>query len=110
MRLKEEKEALYSDGQTLMERVTVTKVDKEKNIAILSNRITVQRIDTNGEFLRVDGKKGFALPLTEKTEQLWNKYVLYHQSKKALEEAQNHLKKGWRECNIEYLTKIANLR
>ena len=42
-KLKEGEEVIFSDGKTLMEKVTVESIDKKGGFAVLSNKVKVSR-------------------------------------------------------------------
>lgn len=97
-RLKKENQALYFDGQTLIELVEVVESNKENNIATLSNKIEVERSSSSGIFYRKNGKPGYAMTYDEN---LWESYKAYHQSRKKLGELMKEFQNGFSLENIQ---------
>lgn len=78
-KLKPGTELIYTDGKTLMEKLTVESIDKEKGYALLTNKVRVSReINKLGQYSRIDGKGiQHALPLTEENLKLYESYIAY---------------------------------
>lgn len=85
-KLKEGEEVIFSDGKTLMEKVTVESIDKKGGFAVLSNKVKVSRtLGPNGFYTRLDGKLSMILPLTDKSELGYQAFKSYFSIKRNLE-------------------------
>ena len=86
-KLKEGTEVIYTDNNTIMEKVTVISVDKKAGSAVLSNRVKVSRLlGPDDTFHRVDGKGDQkAWPINEKTEKIFQAYKAYFHTKRIIE-------------------------
>lgn len=78
-KLKPGTELIYTDGNTLMEKLTVESINKEKGYALLTNKVKVSReIDKFGKYNRTDGKGiQYALPLNEENLKVYESYIAY---------------------------------
>lgn len=86
-KLKEGDELIYSDGKTLMEKVTVESIDKKAGFAILSNKVKVARtLGPLGTYPRLDAKTTQVIrPLTEESELEYNAFKAYFSIKRNME-------------------------
>lgn len=85
-KLKEGEEVIFSDGKTLMEKVTVESLDKKGGFAVLSNKVKISRIlSPNGTFPRFDGKPSNIMPLTEESLKMWEAFKAYFHLKNNLD-------------------------
>lgn len=92
IKLTEGSKLIYSDTQTLMEKVEVIKVDKKQKSATLSNRVIISKnSNKKGEFIRLDGKPGNCYLLNEETERMYEGYIAYFQIKRFLATAPKEL-------------------
>lgn len=108
-KLREEQEVLYHDGQTLYEIAKVVEINKQQKTAKLSNKVIVNRIPHGDIFGRVDGKPGYAMPLNEKSEKLYQAYKSYNEVKRGLEKIHKSLKGGFKGTDPDYIIKLYNL-
>lgn len=84
-KLKEGEEVIFSDGKTLMEKVTVESIDKKGGFAILSNKVKVSRTTgPDGSYTRLEGPPRIILPLTDKSELDYQAFKSYFSIKKNL--------------------------
>lgn len=68
-KLKVGEEVFFLVSEKQMEKAQVESIDKKQGFAILSNRVKITRSkDKEGYYQRLDGKKGFAMPINEETE------------------------------------------
>lgn len=111
IKLKEGNSVIYQD-KTLMEKANVVSIDKKNGTAILSNKVIITRTtNLEGQFTRLDGRKGNAiiLPCTTENEQKYNAFVAYHQSKKSLEAIKKWLDDNGKSQDDEILEKVITL-
>ena len=84
-KLKEGEEVIFSDGKTLMEKVTVESIDKKGGFAVLSNKVKVSRtLGPDGSYTRLEGLPRIILPLTDKSELDYQAFKSYFSMKKNL--------------------------
>lgn len=108
-KLKPEQEVLYHDGKTLYEIAKVIEINKPQKIAKLSNKVVVSRIPSGEIFGRTDGKEGYALPLNEKNQTLFQAFKAYHELKRRLENIHHELRNGFKGSDPSYILKLNNL-
>lgn len=87
MKIKENTELIFTDGKTLMEKVTVTSIDKKQGFALLSNKVKVVRTSNpDNTFPRIDQRgEGYCLPLTEENEKKFEAYKAYFRIQRQME-------------------------
>lgn len=84
-KLKEGEEVIFSDGKTLMEKVTVESIDKKGGFAVLSNKVKVSRtMGPDGSYTRLEGPPRTILPLTDKSELDYQAFKAYFSIKRNL--------------------------
>jgi hypothetical protein len=113
-KLKEGEEVIFSDGKTLMEKVTVESIDKKGGFAVLSNKVKVSRTLGPDEFYtRLDGKSSMILPLTDKSELDYQAFKSYFSIKRNLEFIEAKIKdmkdKEFSELIVELDKKISKI-
>jgi hypothetical protein len=113
-KLKEGEEVIFSDGKTLMEKVTVESIDKKGGFAVLSNKVKVSRIlGPDGFYTRLDGKSSMILPLTDKSELDYQAFKAYFSIKRNLEFIEAKIKdmkdKEFSELIVELDKKISKI-
>lgn len=116
-KLKEGEEVIFSDGKTLMEKVTVEsidKIDKKGGFAVLSNKVKVSRtLGPDGFYTRLDGKSSMILPLTDKSELDYQAFKSYFSIKRNLEFIEAKIKdmkdKEFSELIVELDKKISKI-
>lgn len=92
-KLKEGEEVIFSDGKTLMEKVTVESIDKKGGFAVLSNKVKVSRtLGPDGNYIRLDGKSSMILPITEKALLGYSAFKSYFSIKRNIEIIESKLK------------------
>lgn len=106
MKKIKENEKVYFRTNSLFEETEVIEINKAQNLAILKNRVMVIRKSETNQFDRPDGKPGFALKITEETQELYSKYLVYNELKKALDEFLSAFKNGF---ESQSLTQMQNL-
>lgn len=87
-RLNPTDEVIYcTQDKTLMEKTAVESIDRQSASALLSNKVRVTRIiGADGTYSRIDGKKGFALPLTEENLRELEAFKAYFSIKRILDQ------------------------
>ncbi|UWG68042.1 MAG: hypothetical protein [Bacteriophage sp.] len=113
-KLKEGEEVIFSDGKTLMEKVTVESIDKKGGFAVLSNKVKVPRtLGPDGFYTRLDGKSSMILPLTDKSELDYQAFKSYFSIKRNLEFIEAKIKdmkdKEFSELIVELDKKISKI-
>lgn len=113
-KLKEGEEVIFSDGKTLMEKVTVESIDKKGGFAVLSNKVKVSRIlGPDGFYTRLDGKSSMILPLTDKSELDYQAFKAYFSIKRNLDFIEAKIKdmkdKEFSELIVELDKKISKI-
>jgi hypothetical protein len=113
-KLKEGEELIFSDGKTLMEKVTVESIDKKGGFAVLSNKVKISRtLGPDGYYHRLDGKYGQILPLTDKSELDYQAFKSYFSIKRNLELIESKIKdmkdKEFSELIVELDKKISKI-
>lgn len=113
-KLKEGEEVIFSDGKTLMEKVTVESIDKKGGFAVLSNKVKVSRtLGSDGFYTRLDGKSSMILPLTDKSELDYQAFKAYFSIKRNLEFIEAKIKdmkdKEFSELIVELDKKISKI-
>lgn len=114
-KLKEGEEVIFSDGKTLMEKVTVESIDKKGGFAVLSNKVKVSRtLGPDGFYTRLDGSKSsMILPLTDKSELDYQAFKSYFSIKRNLEFIEAKIKdmkdKEFSELIVELDKKISKI-
>lgn len=104
-KLKEQEKVFFKTTSTF-EVTEVVEINKANNTASLKNKVMVERKSETSQFNRPDGKPGFALKVTPETQELYDKYLLFHQVKQALESFQSTLKKGYEAQELPQLKAI----
>lgn len=86
-KLKEGDEVLFTlSGRPIMEKVIVESIDKKCGYATLSNRVKIARtLGPDDTYLRLDGKDGTVLPLTDENEKSFLAYKAYFSIKRNME-------------------------
>lgn len=114
-KLKEGEEVIFSDGKTLMEKVTVESIDKKGGFAVLSNKIKVSRtLGPDGSYTRLEGPPRIILPLTDKSEldyQAFKSYFSIKRNLKSIEVKINDMKgkEEFSELIVELDKKISKI-
>lgn len=113
-KLKEGEEVIFSDGKTLMEKVTVESIDKKGGFAVLSNKVKVSRtIGPDGFYTRLDDLSSRVLPLTDKSELDYQAFKAYFSIKRNLEFIEAKIKdmkdKEFSELIVELDKKISKI-
>lgn len=97
-KLKEGEEVFFVVSEKQMEKAKVESIDKKQGFAMLSNRVKITRTkDRDGNYQRLDGKRGVAMPITEKTEGIFYAIKAYFSLMKNIEV----LSKKVREVKVE---------
>lgn len=92
-KLKEGEELIFSDGKTLMEKVTVEEIDKKAGFAILSNRVKVARTkNQDGYYPRIDGKLSNITDITEESEKIYLAYKALYNIKRSMDKLEESIK------------------
>lgn len=113
-KLREGEEVIFFDGKTLMEKVKVETIDKKGGFAILSNKVKVSRtLGPEGNYIRLDGKQSFILPLTDKSELDYQAFKSYFSIKRNLDLIESKIKdmkdKEFSELIVELDKKISKI-
>lgn len=113
-KLKEGEEVIFSDGKTLMEKVTVESIDKKGGFAVLSNKVKVSRtIGPDGFYTRLDDLPSKVLPLTDKSELDYQAFKAYFSIKRNLDFIEAKIKdmkdKEFSELIVELDKKISKI-
>lgn len=113
-KLKEGEEVIFSDGKTLMEKVTVESIDKKGGFAVLSNKVKVSRtLGPDGFYTRLDDLPSMVLPLTDKSELDYQAFKSYFSIKRNLEFIEAKIKdmkdKEFSELIVELDKKISKI-
>lgn len=114
-KLKEGDELIYSDGKTLMEKVTVESIDKKAGFAILSNKVKIARtLGPLGTYPRLDAKTTQIIrPLTEESDREYQAFKAYFSIRRNLEFMDSKIRdlkeKETLELMIEFDRKLSKL-
>lgn len=113
-KLKEGEEVIFSDGKTLMEKVTVESIDKKGGFAVLSNKVKVSRTLGPDEFYtRLDDLPSKVIPLTDKSELDYQAFKAYFSIKRNLDFIEAKIKdmkdKEFSELIVELDKKISKI-
>lgn len=105
-KLEAQEKVYYLGNFNHFEETEVVEINKTQNRAILKNKVIVFRKSERNLFSRPDGKEGYALKITEETQELYSKFLAFHQLKRSLESFQEKLKNGYQ---AQDLTQMQNL-
>lgn len=113
LKLKEEEEVYFFMPNQGIELTKVTEVNKAQHLATLANKVTLYQTSDKKigyKFTRPDGKEGYALKVTEETQELYSKFLAYNELKKLLDHFQKKvLIKGYQEQSLTQMQNLINL-